>query len=343
MESPGQSLTLSLLPERKTNWRALATSFILQSLLLLLLVQLGLIQPQKLMLKTSYHMTPLVMATAVEPVAPVAPKLVRPRLLPPAPVPVLVARHEVSPPPKRPEVEEPPQVKIPVAQAPKLVATSGGARPPVIVHTGEFGSSVQPTINKPVERVQTGGFGEERGLKGSSAGSGHLIAAKLGSFDAPAGPGQGNGLGGQHGTSGTVASAGFGSNIAVPGQGDGRSNGHGSVQQGGFGDTRAVTASASRPAAENLSPTTPVEVLSKPTPVYTAEARQLHIEGEVLLKVMFAASGEAHVLGVVRGLGHGLDEAALAAASKIRFRPAQRDGQAVDSTAVLHVIFQLAN
>lgn len=114
------------------------------------------------------------------------------------------------------------------------------------------------------------------------------------------------------------------------------------MQQGGFGDTRAITASASRPA-ENLSPSTPVEVLSKPTPVYTAEARQLHIEGDVLLKVMFAASGEAHVLGVVRGLGHGLDEAAIAAAGRIRFRPAQRDGHAVDSIATLHVIFQLAN
>ena len=342
MESPGQSLTLSLLPERRTNWRALATSFTAQALLLLLLMQMGLIQPQKLLLNTSYHMTPLVMATEVQPVAPVAPKIVRPRLLPPAPVPVVVARHEVSPLPIRHEVEAPPQVKIPVAPAPRLVESAGGARPPVIVHTGEFGSSVQPTINKPVEQVQTGSFGEERGLKGSSDGQGHLVAAKLGSFDAPTGPGQGNGLGGQHGSTGTVASAGFGSNIAVPGQGDGRSNGRGSVQQSGFGDTRAVTASASRPV-ENLSPSTPVEVLSKPTPVYTAEARQLHIEGEVLLKVMFAASGEAHVLGVVRGLGHGLDEAAIAAASKIRFRPAQRDGQAVDSTAVLHVIFQLAN
>jgi len=282
------------------------------------------------------------MATEVQPVMR-APKIVRPRLLPPAPMPAVVARHEVSPPPIRHEVEAPPQVKLPTTPAPKLVETAGGARPPVIVHTGEFGSSAKPTINKPVEEVQTGGFGDERGLQGSSEGKGHLIAAKLGSFDAPAGPGQGNGLGGQHGNTGTVASAGFGSNIAVPGQGDGRSNGHGSVQQGGFGDSRAVTASVSRPAAENLSPSTPVEVLSKPTPVYTAEARQLHIEGEVLLKVMFGASGEAHVLGVVRGLGYGLDEAAITAASKIRFRPAQRDGQAVDSTAVLHVIFQLAN
>jgi TonB family protein len=45
---------------------------------------------------------------------------------------------------------------------------------------------------------------------------------------------------------------------------------------------------------------------------------------------------------VVRGLGHGLDEAAIAAANKMRFKPALRNGQAVDSTAVVHVVFQLA-
>jgi len=338
METPGQNLTLALLPERKTNWRALATSFVLQGLLLLLLVQLGLIQPQKLLLKTSYHLTPLVVATDSHHNAS-SRRPVRPRLLPPAP---LVARRELSPPPIR-HLEAPPQVKLPPPQVPAIVRTAGGARPPAVVRTGEFGSSVQPTVNKPVEQVQTGGFGDERGAKsGSAATSGRLVMAGLGSFDMPAGAGQGNGSGGQHGTTGTVASAGFGSNIANPGQGDGRSNGRGSVQQGGFGDSRAVTASASRPA-EAVSPAKPVEVLSKPTPVYTAEARQLHIEGEVLLKVMFAASGEAHILGVVRGLGHGLDEAAIAAASNIRFRPAQRDGQPVDSTAVLHVIFQLAN
>lgn len=333
MESPGQTLTLSLLPERKTNWRALIASFILQILVVLLLIQVGLIQPQKLLLK-SYHITPLVVATEKQ-----QSRMRRPRLLPPAPK--LVAR-EVSPPPSKHALEAPPQVKLPAQDVAAVLKPAGGARPPVVVHTGEFGSSVQPTVNKPVQQVQTGGFGDEKGIKGESNATGHLVMAKMGSFDMPSGPGQGNGSGGQHGTTGTVASAGFGSNIASPGQGDGRSNGRGSVQQGGFGDTRAVLASASRPA-ENLSPTTPVEILSKPKPVYTAEARQLHIEGEVLLNVMFAASGEAHVLGVVRGLGHGLDEAAVTAAGKIRFRPAQREGHAVDSTAVLHVIFQLAN
>jgi len=46
---------------------------------------------------------------------------------------------------------------------------------------------------------------------------------------------------------------------------------------------------------------------------------------------------------VVRGLGHGLDEAAVSAANKIRFKPAQRNGSAVTSTAIVHVVFQLAS
>jgi hypothetical protein len=49
-----------------------------------------------------------------------------------------------------------------------------------------------------------------------------------------------------------------------------------------------------------------------------------------------------HVNRVVRGLGHGLDEAAINAANKIRFKPALRSGTPVDSTAVVHVTFQLA-
>jgi TonB family protein len=88
--------------------------------------------------------------------------------------------------------------------------------------------------------------------------------------------------------------------------------------------------------------TTPVEITFKPNPVYTDEARGLKLEGEVLLEVMFGANGSLHVNRVVRGLGHGLDEAAIAAANKMRFKPALRMGQPVDSTAIVHVLFQIA-
>jgi TonB family protein len=87
---------------------------------------------------------------------------------------------------------------------------------------------------------------------------------------------------------------------------------------------------------------TPVEILFKPHPLYAPEARRLKIEGEVLVELLFAASGEARVLRVVRGLGHGLDENAIEAAHAIRFRPAKRGGEPTDSTAIVHIIFQLA-
>jgi TonB family protein len=63
----------------------------------------------------------------------------------------------------------------------------------------------------------------------------------------------------------------------------------------------------------------------------------------VLLEVQFSADGTLHVNRVVRGLGHGLDENAIAAANRIRFKPATRDGHTVDSTALVHVVFQLAD
>jgi TonB family protein len=85
-----------------------------------------------------------------------------------------------------------------------------------------------------------------------------------------------------------------------------------------------------------------VEILFKPRPAYTGEARRLRIEGDVVLEVAFTAAGEVRVLRLIRGLGHGLDEAARDAARQIRFRPATRDGAPVDATAAVHIVFELA-
>ena len=157
----------------------------------------------------------------------------------------------------------------------------------------------------------------------------------------PAGPGQGNGSGGAKGIKGTVASADFGSGVATGGKGDGRSNGKG-VSTGGFGSEQVVHQGPKIAQVDAGPATTPVEITYKPNPVYTDEARSLKLEGEVLLEVSFSANGTLHVNRVVRGLGHGLDEAAIAAANKIRFKPAMRTGTPVDSTAVVHVTFQMA-
>ena len=91
-----------------------------------------------------------------------------------------------------------------------------------------------------------------------------------------------------------------------------------------------------------VSPIAPVAIQSKPAPVYTEEARRLRVEGDVVVQVVFSATGEIQIIGVVKGLGHGLDEAAVAATRQIRFTPARRDGHFVDYPATIHVVFALS-
>ena len=155
-----------------------------------------------------------------------------------------------------------------------------------------------------------------------------------------------------------VTTGGFGSGSASP---RGAANGVGAVTTGGFSnDTpaprRATTGEvqtagfdqrASAPAQPSVATVTkpidrPVEIVFKPTPEYTDDARSARIEGTVSLELEFTAAGDIRVLRVVRGLGHGLDEAAQRAAIGIRFKPAQSDGRPVDSRATVHITFRLS-
>jgi TonB family protein len=338
-----------LLPTRRISWQTLATSYGIEVMFILLLVNVGLLFPDKLQLKQNYHVTELIPLPGREPKPLPKPKVapvVHAKLLPPAPIatPHLIVPREVRVEQPKPEVEpEAPKVAVNNFQAPQIKMVSGGARPQLI-HTGEFstGSSATPTLNVPVQKVQTGGFGDPNGIKGEGKPGARLVAANTGSFDLPPGGGVGNGTGGTKGMQGTVASAGFGNGVATGGNGDGRSNGRGNaVATGAFGQ-QELSHGGPKVQADSGPPTNPVEITFKPNPVYTDEARRLKLEGEVLLEVMFGANGQLHVNHVVRGLGHGLDEAAVAAANRMRFKPALRNGQAVDSTAIVHVVFQLA-
>ena len=116
----------------------------------------------------------------------------------------------------------------------------------------------------------------------------------------------------------------------------------GIVRESGFGEEVAAVRRKREPGPGIGALDTEVEILSKPKPSYTDDARALRIEGDVVLDVTFQATGGVLVLGVAQGLGHGLDEAAIEAAKKIRFNPAKRDGVAVDHTAKLRVVFRLA-
>jgi TonB family protein len=153
-----------------------------------------------------------------------------------------------------------------------------------------------------------------------------------------------------------VATGGFGSAAAAP-----RGAANGQVTTGGFGSAPAPRGAASTsapvqtagfdrasaPAHASAAASTkpidrPVEIVFKPTPDYSDDARSARIEGTVSLELEFTAAGDVRVLRVVRGLGHGLDEAAQQAALRIRFKPAQSDGRPVDSRATVHITFRLS-
>jgi TonB family protein len=137
-----------------------------------------------------------------------------------------------------------------------------------------------------------------------------------------------------------VKTGGFGDSAGVAGGGTGVHGG--AVRTGGFNDS-TVAPPPTRPSqvAAAAPTTTPVQVLFKPKPVYSAEARTLKLEGQVALEVVFGADGSVRVVHVIRGLGHGLDEAAQQAATQVKFRPATKDGAPVDTSATIYITFEL--
>jgi len=336
-----EPLTLGLLPDKKLDWRKFVLSYGICFFLLLCLLISRLLWPDHMSVWAKFTVTEIIPRPDLVPEKPVVkakPKITKP--LPEAKfeAPKLVVPKEIPKPKLAVAKIEPPKIQ-PVLEAPKIAPVSGAM--PRVIYTGSFGSSATPSVNAPAQKVQTGGFGDPNGLPGEGKQGAKLTAAKLGSFDLPEGAGTGNGTGGAKGIKGTIASAGFGNGIAQPGQGDGRRSGQG-VQASGFTDQQVAT-NPKHSVDETAGATFPVEIIYKPTPKYTDEARKLNLQGEVLLEVLFGANGELHVNRVVRGLGHGLDEAAVNAANRIKFKPAQRNGIAVDSTAIVHVTFQLAS
>jgi TonB family protein len=134
------------------------------------------------------------------------------------------------------------------------------------------------------------------------------------------------------GRTGRVIEAGFPK--ATPGS-DGAANRR--LPAGGTGT--ALQGEAVAEATATL--TVPVRIFFKPQPRYPEEALRRGVQGDVLLDVEFRYSGAVEVLGVRRGLGHGLNESAIEAARKMRFAPARRDGRPVDTPATLRICFQL--
>jgi TonB family protein len=347
---------LALLPDGQSRAKRVGISAVVQIAAVAFLLLIPLIFPQSmsttLKFLSSEVMTPITMVPVAPPPPP--PKIVKVETPPPRPVvePVLSPKQPhifvppklVQPQPKVRTVENRAPDMTPVFETAKIDnPTNQPKRPRDEVKVGAMssGNATPATVRAPVEKVQTGGFGDPTGLPGKGNPNGHLIVNAQGLNTLPTGPGYGNGTGGDKGIRGTVASTGFGNGTAVPPSGGGGGRG-GSVQTGGFADQSVTAAEAPKKKANDGPADTAVVVQDKPRPEYTAEGRTLKLEGDVVLDVVFLASGHVQVIRVISGLGHGLDESASRAAQQIKFKPALREGQAVDYPARVRIEFRLA-
>jgi TonB family protein len=153
------------------------------------------------------------------------------------------------------------------------------------------------------------------------------------------GQGRGGGIG-----SGTGAGIGGGRG---DGEGNGIGSGSGNGRGGGIGDgtgdgTGVRTAPPPPPAvAKKPAVTTPRRIISNPKAPYTDLARQNQVQGTVVLKVTFLASGQIGSVVPVSGLPYGLTEKAIAAAKAIKFEPAMKDGVPYTTSATLQYNFNI--
>lgn len=85
------------------------------------------------------------------------------------------------------------------------------------------------------------------------------------------------------------------------------------------------------------------EVLSKTNPAYPQVAEAKKIEGTVILSLLISEKGEVSDVKLLRGAGgaSGLNEAAMAAVRKWKFRPAVKDGKRVKVWMTYPIVFKL--
>jgi len=135
--------------------------------------------------------------------------------------------------------------------------------------------------------------------------------------------------------------------IAPPSNGSGSGSGIGSGSGGGIGSGRGagvgpgsgggIGGGVYRIGGGVSAPV----LLSKVEPEYSEEARKAKFQGTVVLAVVVDDTGRPRDIRVVRALGLGLDEKAIDAVQKWKFRPGMLNGKAVAVQATVEVNFRL--
>lgn len=147
----------------------------------------------------------------------------------------------------------------------------------------------------------------------------------------------GTGTGGGQG-SGTGTGQGSGRGTGTgSGDGSGSGSGIGSGNGSGTGAGGDGPPPPSRPAGVTQG----LKIISKPRPGYTDSARQNNVQGTVILRVTFLASGQVGSISAVKGLPNGLTEQAIAAARRISFEPAKTNGVGQAVTKQIEYTFSI--
>jgi TonB family protein len=343
--TPGRT-NFGLLPEPERSTTSFVTSSVINGMALALVLYIG-ATARHVLEQHHYEMTELIAPTTPPPQPKIkqppppklpppelpkvkmdAPKIEMPKPKPPEPKPIQMEAKLAMPEmkPAKAAIVLAPQPKAALTAA--MPAQSTTVKPSTApVHLGEtFGASPNPNATRPATIAAIGNpYG---GMQGPAVAPHGVVGST--------GIGDGLKAGSNAGMAGKVASAG------IPGA-TGNSAGtgtYGKVASAGIPATVAAAPVVQKTAA--APSTTNLEVISKPPVQYTSEARQLKVEGDVVLRVTFLATGQIVVRGVVKALGHGLDEEARRVAQQIRFRPATRDGRPIDLTTTITISFQLA-
>ena len=267
---------------------------------------------------------------------PEPPKIKVPEVkLPDVPKPVPVAQPKPLP------VVMPAQPKLQVAAAaPKVTAINMAAKAASVVNNDPHPAAV--ALGHPDSPVPSQKAGPAVAAVNMNRGLSGMPASNSGAGPAAAKVSLGNGSPGGS-ISGTAPVAVAGVKLGCVGC-TGTSPGNGNKIQAAQValDGPPPPPPAATAVARTSAKTTPV-VTSKPTPVYPDEARNLHIEGRVGVRVKMAANGTITVLGITQGLGHGLDQEALRCARLIQFKPAlDANGTPIDWEGVVYITFQIA-
>jgi TonB family protein len=85
----------------------------------------------------------------------------------------------------------------------------------------------------------------------------------------------------------------------------------------------------------------PPTLIARVDPEYSEEARSAKLSGSVLLSIIVDTEGHARDIRVTRSLGMGLDENAVEAVEKWKFKPGVKDGAPVNTRAMVEVNFRL--